>query len=107
MLIKHGCNNAYIHLAKDAKTALEFLSTRHFDFILIDYNLGESLDGLQLLERANRENLIAKHTVIYVVTAEQSRAIFYAFNDLNTDGYIIKPVRINEVADRLIKSYKP
>lgn len=106
MFLQHGCNNELIHLAKDSRAALNLCGRHQYDFILLDYNLGQGRDGLQLLEELNQYKLLGEHTVIYIVTAEQSRAVFHSFSMLNTDGYIIKPVRIGDIAERLVKSYK-
>lgn len=106
MLLKKGAQSANIILAKDAKTTIAACHTRAFDFILLDYNLGQGADGLQLLAYLSMAQLIAKHCVIYIVTAEQTRQVVHGFSEWNPDGYLVKPFNINLILPRMVACYK-
>lgn len=106
MLLKKGAQSSNIILAKDAKTTINACQTRAFDFILFDYNLGQGADGLQLLAYLTMAQLIAKHCVIYIVTAEQTRQVVHGFSEWNPDGYLVKPFNINHILPRMVACYK-
>ncbi|MBU2970128.1 response regulator [Pseudoalteromonas sp. C2R02] len=106
MLVRHGCAPNNIILVKNAKTALSACTTHKFDFILCDYNLGSGSDGLQLIEELNKKNLLPENTVVFVVTGEMSKSVFYGFSEYEPDGYLIKPLNINSIVTRLINCYR-
>lgn len=106
MLVRHGCEPNNIFLVKDAKSALNACASRKFDFIICDYNLGAGSDGLQLLEELNNKGLLPEDTVVFVVTGELSKSVFYGFSEYEPDGYLIKPLNINTIVKRLINCYK-
>jgi DNA-binding NarL/FixJ family response regulator len=106
MLIKNGCSQENIVIVKEARSAIVACKTHKFDFILCDYNLGQGTDGLQLIEQLTTEKLIPKKTVIFVVTGEMSKSVFYGFAEFEPDGYLIKPLNINAISERLVNSYR-
>jgi DNA-binding response OmpR family regulator len=106
MFIKNGCSNDNIYLAKDAKTALSACAIRSYDFIICDYNLGRGSDGLQLIEQMHSKHLIREQTVLFVVTGEMSKSVFYGFAEYEPDGYLIKPINIGAITSRLINCYR-
>lgn len=106
MLVKNGCANDNIYLAKDAKTALSACAIRSYDFIICDYNLGRGSDGLQLIEQMHSKHLIPEQTVLFVVTGEMSKSVFYGFAEYEPDGYLIKPINIGAITNRLISCYR-
>lgn len=105
MLINNGCDSQHIYNAGDAKRTLELCKARQYDFIICDYNLGKGTDGLQLLEILQQNALLSEKTVVFVVTAEAARSVFYGFSEYEPDGYLIKPVKIHQIATRLMKAY--
>jgi DNA-binding response OmpR family regulator len=105
-LVKNGCANDNVYFAKDAKVAMSACITRTYDFIICDYNLGSGTDGLQLLEQMHNKSLIREHTVIFVVTGEMSKGVFYGFAEYEPDGYLIKPINISAITNRLITCYR-
>jgi len=106
MLVNHGCAPNNIILVKNAKAALISCKTHRFDFILCDYNLGSGSDGLQLIEELHTKNLLPEDTVVFVVTGETSKSVFYGFSEYEPDGYLIKPFNINSISSRLINCYR-
>jgi len=106
MLVRHGCAPNNIILVKNAKLALSACTAHKFDFILCDYNLGSGSDGLQLIEELNTKKLLPEDTVVFVVTGEMSKSVFYGFSEYEPDGYLIKPLNINSIVTRLINCYR-
>lgn len=106
MLIKNGCISSHVILVKDAKSAVLESKNHKFDFILCDYNLGKGTDGLQLIEQLKSERLLCDKAIVFIVTGEMSKSVFYGFAEYEPDGYLIKPVNINEVTPRLISAYR-
>ncbi|MFD2165500.1 response regulator [Thalassotalea euphylliae] len=106
MLIKNGSNPDNINTAKDARQAITACTATKYDFILCDYNLGHGTDGLQLLEQLRINNGLAEKTVVFVVTGEVSKDVFFGFSELEPDGYLLKPININAVTNRLVNAYR-
>lgn len=106
MFVNNGCIHDNIYLAKDAKMALSACVSRSYDFILCDYNLGSGSDGLQLLEQMHQRKLISEQTVIFVITGEMSKSVFYGFAEYEPDGYLIKPINIAAISNRLVSGYR-
>ena len=106
MLIRNGCEYDNIYLVKDARMAVSACISRSYDFILCDYNLGKNSDGLQLLEELHKKKLIKERTVVFVVTGEMSKSVFFGFSEFSPDGYLIKPINIDSVTNRLINCHR-
>jgi two-component system OmpR family response regulator/two-component system response regulator QseB len=82
------------------EAAWKTLRERAFDFLLLDLNLpdGEGTDLLQKLRRAAPGELPDAKTPVLVISARsQLRSRLNAL-DLGADGYVIKPVHLDEVA---------
>lgn len=105
MLVKHGCQVDNIIQAVDAKSCIEICETQQFDFVVCDYNLGKGPDGLQLLEILYQKQLIPEKTVIFIVTAESKKTVFYGFSEYEPDGYLIKPIKMNKIADQIVNAF--
>lgn len=80
--------------------AWQALCTQSFDFVLLDLSLpdGEGTDLLQKLRRSPPGELPDPKTPVLVISSRaQLRSRLDAL-DLGADGYVIKPVHLDEVA---------
>jgi len=90
-----------VQLAASAAEAIYHVKARPFDFILCDFNLGDSRDGQQLLEELRHGNLISLNTVFMMVTAESFYEKVAATAELAPDDYMIKPFSPEVLRNRL------
>jgi len=87
--------------ATNSKMAKEILKSQTFDLILMDINLGESIDGIELYQSLNIET-----PIIYLTAYKDDSTIAKAVAT-NPIGYLIKPHNDNELkALLLLAEYK-
>lgn len=72
------------------KRCLEALKKRHYDLILLDYQMPE-MNGAETLRRIREESCCTDVKVIFL-TSESEEYIIETVNDLSYSGYIGKPV---------------
>lgn len=87
-------------VTEDLQAAWQALRSEPFDCLLLDLNLpdGDGTDLLQKLRRAEPGALPdAKMPVLVISSRSQLRSRLNAL-DLGADGYVIKPVHLDEVA---------
>jgi len=82
------------------EAAWKVLRERPFDFLLLDLNLpdGEGTDLLQKLRRSPAGELPDAKTPVLVISARSQLRSRLTALDLGADGYVIKPVHLEEVA---------
>ncbi len=85
-----------IDTAANGNEVLELCRRHRYDVILHDYNLGEGLNGQQVLEQLHTENLLSPHCIFIMVTAENTQAMVLAALECEPDDYLTKP--FNKVA---------
>jgi len=80
--------------------AWKLLREQPFDFLLLDLNLpdGEGTDLLQKLRRTGPGELPDPKTPVLVISARSQLRSRLTALDLGADGYVIKPVHLEEVA---------
>ena len=88
-------------LAADGDEALRRMASTPYDIILCDYNLGESRDGMQILEEAKQRHLVGLSTVFIMITGEASLAMVLGVVEYRPDEYLIKPITRQMLEDRL------
>ena len=84
-------NIAYIDDAASGEEAVEKMSSKKYDIILCDYNLGPGKDGQQVLEEARFREYIDHSTVFIMVTAENTMDMIMGALEYQPDDYLIKP----------------
>jgi DNA-binding response OmpR family regulator len=84
----------------DLESAWKALRSTPFDFLLLDLNLpdGEGTDLLQKLRRSATGELPDPKTPVLVISARSQLRTRLTALDLGADGYVIKPVHLEEVA---------
>ena len=85
---------------EDLASAWEALRTSAFDILVLDLSLpdGEGTDLLQKLRRSPAGELPEAKTPVLVVSARSQLRSRLTALDLGADGYVIKPVHLEEVA---------
>lgn len=84
---------------EDLESAWKALQELAFDFVLLDLSLpdGEGTDLLQKLRRAPTGMLPDAKTPVLVISARTQLRSRLSALDLGADGYIMKPVHLEEV----------
>ena len=75
-----------------------------YDVILLGYDLGEDRkNGQQILEELRVKNVISRHCVVIMITAEISQAMVLAALEHKPDDYLTKPYTLGTISSRLEK----
>lgn len=75
--------------AHDGQKAFDLMSEGGFDLVLLDVMLPK-LDGIQILERLNKQKLLKKNKKIVLLTNLSEEAVLKKKKRIHADGYIIK-----------------
>jgi len=103
MLINFGAKDV-THVGS-AEDALKLCRHDSFDLLLVDYNLGSGINGRQLFETLKADNLLPIHTVFFLVTGDNSKAIVLSAIQMTPDDYLMKPFSQNELNLRIQKAF--
>ncbi|MFN1649538.1 response regulator [Vibrio rotiferianus] len=101
LLIKLGVPNNNVISAANAQNAIAACRSHRFDILLIDHDLGAGSNGLQLLEFLRQKELIKASTLVFVVTGNDTQDIFFGYSHFEPDGYLIKPIRADDIIKRV------
>ena len=83
----------------DARRQLEY---RKFDVVLCEHHFpGNSMSGQDLLDDLRRNQLLPFSTVFIMVTGEATYAKVAEAAESALDGYLLKPHKANQLAERL------
>ncbi|PKH05548.1 response regulator [Moritella sp. Urea-trap-13] len=75
--------------ADNVPQALNLLSKKQFDYIFLDLNLREELDGLQVLEYVRKQQ---KNIPVFIVTGDNNINTVKQVIKLQPTDYLVKPV---------------
>ena len=103
MLINFGAKDV-INVGS-AEDALKQCRHNTFDLLLVDYNLGSGINGRQLFEALKVHNLLPIHTVFFLVTGDNSKAIVLSAIQMTPDDYLMKPFSQNELNLRIQRAF--
>lgn len=87
--------------ARNIKEAVDRLSTKAYDLIVCDYNLGQGADGQQLLELLRRRKLLPLTTAFLIITGETGYEQVSTAAEYAPDDYLIKPFTADILRTRL------
>lgn len=89
------------NFAESARDALNKIGEDEYDIILCDYNLGEAMDGQQLLEFLRATHRIKATTLFVMITAEAAYEKVVTASEHAPDAYILKPFTAYALGQRL------
>jgi len=90
----------------NAEDGLEIYAEHYHQIVLVDYNLGEGLSGLQLLEELNHRSLLKADTIFILITGETAMDLVMGALEYRPDDYLAKPFTRNSLKTRLDKLIK-
>jgi DNA-binding response OmpR family regulator len=89
------------HYAQDV---ISLCLEKQYDIIFLGYDLGENQkNGQQILEELRISEVISRHCIVIIITAEVSQAMVLAALEHKPDSYLCKPYSINTLHKRLNK----
>lgn len=113
MEFKHSLKNMIetlgatkIDLAANATQSIELYSKTYHDIILLDYNLGDGLNGLQMLEELSQRDILRHETIVILITGETSMEMVQGVIDVRPNDYLPKPFTKAILKKRLDKAYE-
>ncbi len=104
MLQKIGFNQ--ISSANNGLSAVQKCENSVFDFILVDFNLGEGKDGYQLFEELKYKDLLSPNCCFIMMSAESRRQIVHGIIELQPDDYLLKPFTYKGLEKRCGRTYQ-
>jgi len=87
--------------ADNVPHALNLLSKQQFDYIFLDLNLREELDGLRILEYVRKQQ---KNIPVFIVTGDNNINTVKQVIKLQPTDYLVKPVSKMKIARCLDKA---
>ncbi|MFC1523604.1 response regulator [Thermodesulfobacteriota bacterium] len=93
-----------LKIASDGALALSILEDWQPDIILLDYMM-PNLNGYQFLKEL-RQNKKDTSTTVIVVTGVSEKDEIVAFAKLGIQGYIVKPFRVEDLAETVLKYHQ-
>jgi tetratricopeptide (TPR) repeat protein len=85
-----------------AQNVISLCLEKQYDVIFLGYDLGEKQkNGQQILEELRISEVISRHCVVIIITAEVSQAMVLAALEHKPDSYLCKPYTINTLQNRL------
>lgn len=94
-----------IDLADNGEIAVRMCRNQSFNLLLVEYNLGTSKNGRQLLEELRTLRLIKPDALFIVISGETNRAAVLGTMEMEPDDYIIKPFSQRLLDNRLQKAW--
>lgn len=87
-----------------AQNVTSYCLEKQYDIIFLGYDLGEKQkNGQQILEELRISEVISRHCVVIIITAEISQAMVLAALEHKPDCYLCKPYSISTLHKRLNK----
>jgi CheY-like chemotaxis protein/Flp pilus assembly protein TadD len=87
-----------------AQSVISLCLEKQYDIIFLGYDLGErQKNGQQILEELRTSEVISRHCVVIIITAEVSQAMVLAALEHKPDSYLCKPYTIKDLQKRLNK----
>ncbi len=93
--------NIELDTVLSGKTALELLQKKNYDFLLLDMKMPE-MDGFEVLKIIRRNTQYYNLKVI-LLTADSSKTDIDKAFSLGADGYIVKPVKKEDLINKLFE----
>lgn len=85
-----------------AQNIISLCLEKQYDIIFLGYDLGEKQkNGQQILEELRTSEVISRHCVVIIITAEISQAMVLAAIEHKPDSYLCKPYTIKSLHKRL------
>ncbi|WP_086933916.1 response regulator [Agarilytica rhodophyticola] len=95
---------ASVDTAADGEDAIKLCSSKGYDIVICDYNLGNGKDGQQVLEEVRFLRVLMMTSLFVMITGESSRHMVLGALECQPDDYITKPYTEASLKLRLNKA---
>lgn len=92
-------------MVSSGQEALEILSEKQYDIILLDHMMPE-MDGIEVLHEIRAGKLVPDNTVIIALTANAIAGVREMYLEAGFDDYISKPIETSKLEALLVKYLK-
>ena len=92
---------SHVDVCANAQEAMALYGEHKHDLVLVDYNLGQGLNGLQLLAELNHRNLLKYGTCYVLITGETALDLVMGALEYRPDDYLAKPFTKTTLKSRL------
>lgn len=93
-----------VDTAADGEEAIKLCTSKKYDIVVCDYNLGSGKDGQQVLEEIRFLRVLMMTSLFVMITGEQSREMVLGALECQPDDYITKPYTTASLKLRLNKA---
>ncbi|CAM2864746.1 response regulator [Helicobacter burdigaliensis] len=93
-----------LYVAKNGKEALEILKEHNIDVVISDI-LMPKLNGIELVREIRKNTLL--NVAVVIATAHTETQYLLDCIELKVDGYVLKPIDVNELLNTLLKAVLP
>ncbi len=90
---------SHIKSAKNGAQAIESFDAENFDIVITDINMPQT-DGLALARHVKNKS---PHTPILIISAYSEYHMLSNAIDIGVDGYILKPIKVDQLLSQLQK----
>lgn len=102
MLQKIGLKD--IDIALSYQDAIERSKIKHYDFLLVDYHLDNTLNGFELLCLLRRRKYISASCGVIMISGDSSTEVILTSMAVEPDSFITKPVTTSILEKKLSES---
>jgi len=95
-----------VDTASSAQKVIAGFQNVNYDVILCNYELGKGKNGQELLEELRYKKLLKFTGLFFIISAEVERGKVMGTIENEPDGYLVKPVKPNELEQRLAKALR-
>jgi CheY-like chemotaxis protein len=95
-----------VDVAANGREALAAFSVRHYNFVLMDIQMPE-MDGFETTREIRRQQDPKRAPRIVALTANAMQSDRDQSNLVGMDGFITKPVKLQEIADTIRRLFAP
>lgn len=92
-----------VDLACNGQEGLEKMRANHYDLVISDINM-PIMNGIEMIQHALKEKLIDK---ILITSAHNDADKFLALINLGVDGFILKPIDLQQLLTQLVHVCEP
>jgi CheY-like chemotaxis protein len=93
-----------VDTAADGDEAVKLCTTKKYDIVICDYNLGSGKDGQQILEEVRFLRVLLMTSLFVMITGETGREMVLGALECQPDDYITKPYTQASLRTRLNKA---
>jgi len=93
-----------VDTAADGEEAIKLCTSKKYDIVICDYNLGAGKDGQQVLEEVRFLRVLLMTALFVMITGETGREMVLGALECQPDDYITKPYTQASLRSRLNKA---